>query len=84
MQKGYFASDAAEGGLHVIFEKSLLSPAMWIFATLLNIHCGCVPSCSKGNAFLITRHPTGFAFWCSPLFREQQHSHFASYTNRRS
>ena len=28
MQKGYFASDAADGGLHVTFEKSLLSPAM--------------------------------------------------------
>jgi len=35
MQKGYFASDAAEGGLHATFEKLLRSPAMWIFATLL-------------------------------------------------
>lgn len=35
MQKGYFASDTTPGGLHAIFEKSVLSPAMWICATLL-------------------------------------------------
>jgi hypothetical protein len=33
--RGYFVADAAEDGLHATFEKSLLSPPMWIFATLL-------------------------------------------------
>jgi hypothetical protein len=83
MQKGYFALDAAEGGLHATFEKSLLSPAMWIVATLLIFTAVAYLLAPKGMP-PITRHHTGFAFWCSPLFREQQHSHFASYTNRRS
>jgi ankyrin repeat protein/predicted membrane protein DUF2207 len=35
MQKGYFVSETAESGMHAVFERyPLLSPAIWVIATL--------------------------------------------------